>query len=292
MVSNFDSVQDLIEKASKCSIPIYEVVLEEQAIDMGKSKEELYNDMARNLEIMEQSIEKGIKPYVKSQSGLSGGDAYKLQSAFEMGITIGGSMLDKALIKALAISEANACMERIVAAPTAGSCGIIPAVILTIMEEKNISRDKAVMGLFTAGGIGMVIAKRASVSGAQGGCQAECGSASAMAAAALVEMMEGTPEMAGHACAIALKNVLGLVCDPVAGLVEVPCIKRNAMGAANALVSADLALAGIKSIIPVDEVIDAMKSVGNLMMPALKETAEAGLAATPTACKLTKHIFS
>jgi L-serine dehydratase len=291
-VSNFDSVQDLIEKASKCSIPIYEVVLEEQAIDMGKSKEELYNDMARNLEIMEQSIEKGIKPYVKSQSGLSGGDAYKLQSAFEMGITIGGSMLDKALIKALAISEANACMERIVAAPTAGSCGIIPAVILTIMEEKNISRDKAVMGLFTAGGIGMVIAKRASVSGAQGGCQAECGSASAMAAAALVEMMEGTPEMAGHACAIALKNVLGLVCDPVAGLVEVPCIKRNAMGAANALVSADLALAGIKSIIPVDEVIDAMKSVGNLMMPALKETAEAGLAATPTACKLTKHIFS
>ncbi|MFU0800933.1 MAG: L-serine ammonia-lyase, iron-sulfur-dependent, subunit alpha [Xylanivirga thermophila] len=291
-MSNFDSVQDLIEKASKCSIPIYEVVLEEQAIDMGKSKEELYNDMARNLEIMEQSIEKGIKPYVKSQSGLSGGDAYKLQSAFEMGITIGGSMLDKALIKALAISEANACMERIVAAPTAGSCGIIPAVILTIMEEKNISRDKAVMGLFTAGGIGMVIAKRASVSGAQGGCQAECGSASAMAAAALVEMMEGTPEMAGHACAIALKNVLGLVCDPVAGLVEVPCIKRNAMGAANALVSADLALAGIKSIIPVDEVIDAMKSVGNLMMPALKETAEAGLAATPTACKLTKHIFS
>ncbi|WP_165000700.1 L-serine ammonia-lyase, iron-sulfur-dependent, subunit alpha [Xylanivirga thermophila] len=292
MVSNFDSVQDLIEKASKCSIPIYEVVLEEQAIEMGKSKEELYNDMARNLEIMEQSIAKGIKPYVKSQSGLSGGDAYKLQSAFEMGITIGGSMLDKALIKALAISEANACMERIVAAPTAGSCGIIPAVILTIMEEKNISRDKAVMGLFTAGGIGMVIAKRASVSGAQGGCQAECGSASAMAAAALVEMMEGTPEMAGHACAIALKNVLGLVCDPVAGLVEVPCIKRNAMGAANALVSADLALAGIKSIIPVDEVIDAMKSVGNLMMPALKETAEAGLAATPTACKLTKHIFS
>ncbi len=291
-MSNFDSVQDLIEKASKCSIPIYEVVLEEQAIEMGKSKEELYNDMARNLEIMEQSIAKGIKPYVKSQSGLSGGDAYKLQSAFEMGITIGGSMLDKALIKALAISEANACMERIVAAPTAGSCGIIPAVILTIMEEKNISRDKAVMGLFTAGGIGMVIAKRASVSGAQGGCQAECGSASAMAAAALVEMMEGTPEMAGHACAIALKNVLGLVCDPVAGLVEVPCIKRNAMGAANALVSADLALAGIKSIIPVDEVIDAMKSVGNLMMPALKETAEAGLAATPTACKLTKHIFS
>ena len=200
-------------------------------------------------------------------------------------------MLDKILIKALAMAESNACMGRIVAAPTAGSCGILPAVFLTAKEEGKISYSDMVMSMFTAGAIGMVIARRATISGAEGGCQAECGSASAMAAGALVEALGGTPEMVGHACAIALKNVLGLVCDPVAGLVEIPCIKRNAMGGANALVAAELALAGIDSVIPIDEVIDAMRAVGRLMVPSLRETGEGGLAATPTGRELAEKIF-
>jgi len=182
-------------------------------------------------------------------------------------------------------------MGKIVAAPTAGSCGIIPAVLMTIAEERKIDDEQLVMALFTSSAFGMVIANKASISGAEGGCQAECGSASAMAAAALVELCGGTPVMSGHACAIAIKSVLGLVCDPVAGLVEIPCIKRNAMGAANAFVSAELALAGIESKIPVDEVIHAMKVVGDCMIPALKETAEGGLAATPTAKKYMKQVF-
>jgi L-serine dehydratase len=181
-------------------------------------------------------------------------------------------------------------MGRIVAAPTAGSCGIIPAALLAVVKCRGVLREKAVMGLFTSAGIGMVIARRASLSGAEGGCQAECGSASAMAAAALVEMMGGTPFMVSNACAFALKNILGLVCDPVAGLVEVPCVKRNAAGVANALVAADLALAGIDSVIPADEIIDAMNSVGNLMSSKLKETAEGGLASTPTGIRLAEEI--
>ena len=227
----------------------------------------------------------------KSATGLSGGDAIKLSEAMLAGKTIGGPMLDKILIKALAMAESNACMGRIVAAPTAGSCGILPAVLLTAKEEGKISYSDMVMSMFTAGAIGMVIARRATISGAEGGCQAECGSASAMAAGALVEALGGTPEMVGHACAPSLKNVLGLVCDPVAGLGEIPCIKRNAMGGANALVAAELALAGIESVIPADEVIDAMRAVGRLMVPSLRETGEGGLAATPTGKKLAKKIF-
>jgi L-serine dehydratase len=182
-------------------------------------------------------------------------------------------------------------MGRIVAAPTAGSCGIIPAVLVTAMEERQLSEESVVDSMFTAAGIGMVIANRASISGAEGGCQAECGSASAMAAAALTELLGGSPAQAADACAIALKNTLGLVCDPVAGLVEIPCIKRNAAGAANALVAAELALAGIESVIPVDEVIDAMREIGAGMSDSLKETAKGGLAGTPTAKRLTKKIY-
>jgi L-serine dehydratase len=287
----FDSVQTLIEQAVSYKKAISQVVLEEQSRAMECSIEVLFHKMDEHLGVMEEAIGEGMNSKARSASGLSGGDAFKLEKALLAGQTIGGQILNKALVRAISLAETNACMGRIVAAPTAGSCGIIPATLLTIQEEKDIPRSNVVMGLFTAAGIGMVIAHRASISGAQGGCQAECGSASAMAAAALVEIAGGTPQMAGHACAIALKNILGLVCDPVAGLVEIPCIKRNAMGAANALVAADLALAGIESVIPVDEVIDAMKAVGNLMPPALKETAEAGLAATPTACKLANEIL-
>lgn len=287
----YDSVEELVQAAEKRNRNISDIVLEDQTQEMGRSPDDIYKQMENNAKVMEESIAGALQPNIKSASGLSGGDAYKLYKAIEQGRSLVGALMDKVLVKALAIAESNACMGRIVAAPTAGSCGILPAVLLTFQQEKNIPRTKMVMSLFTAAAIGMVIAKRASISGAEGGCQAECGSAAGMAAAALVEMMGGSPRMASHACAIALKSVLGLVCDPVAGLVEIPCIKRNAMGASNALVAAQLAMAGIESLIPVDEVIDAMKEVGDLLVPSLRETGEGGLAATPTARKLAQEIF-
>ena len=209
----------------------------------------------------------------------------------ESGKSLTGSFLSGALYRALAVSELNAAMGRIVAAPTAGSCGILPAALLTMQEEKQIPERDCVMSLFTASAVGMVIANNASLAGAQGGCQAECGSAAAMAAAAIVELAGGTPKMVEQAIAIAIKNILGLVCDPVAGLVEIPCIKRNASGVAGAFVAAELALAGIESAIPADEVIWTMKKVGDAMSSSLKETAEGGLAATPTGRRLHEQVF-
>jgi L-serine dehydratase len=182
-------------------------------------------------------------------------------------------------------------MGKIVAAPTAGSCGILPAAILVMTDERGAPEDAAVMALFTAGALGLVIANEASISGAEGGCQAECGSAAAITAGALVELSGGDPLMVAEACAIALKNQLGLVCDPVAGLVEVPCVKRNAGGIMCAITAADMALAGIKSVIPVDEIIGAMREIGETMPAALKETAQGGLATTPTGLELKKRIF-
>lgn len=287
----YDSIEELIQAAERAEKNISDVVLKDQAEEKGKSVEELYEAMEKNARVMGESIDVALHPGVKSASGLSGGDAYRLYKTTMGGESLMGGLMDKVLVKALAVAESNACMGRIVAAPTAGSCGILPAVLLAVQEEKGIARQSMVMSLFTAAGMGMVIAKRASISGAEGGCQAECGSASAMAAAALVEMMGGSPRMAGHACAMALKSVLGLVCDPVAGLVEIPCIKRNAIGAGNAVVAAQLAMAGIESVIPVDEVIDAMKEIGDLMVPSLRETGEGGLAATPTGRELSRKIF-
>jgi L-serine dehydratase len=194
--------------------------------------------------------------------------------------------------RALSCTEVNAAMGRIVAAPTAGSCGILPAVIITAAEALGADEDKMIEGLFTASGVGQIIAKNATLSGAEGGCQAECGSASAMAAAAVVEMAGGTPQMAFDAAAIALQNVLGLVCDPIAGLVEVPCSNRNASGAVNALICADLVLSGANSVIPFDEVVQAMYRIGKLMPESLRETAIGGLAATPTAVKLSKQLLA
>ncbi|HHW30564.1 MAG TPA: L-serine ammonia-lyase, iron-sulfur-dependent, subunit alpha [Clostridiaceae bacterium] len=286
----YESIKELVEEAQRANKKISDLVIEEQAYNLERTPDNLIEEMSHNLKVMEEAVLAGIKPGIRSASGLSGGDAYKLNEASKKGILLGGSILNKAIIKAVAVAEVNACMGRIVAAPTAGSCGIIPAALLTAKEEKNIDHLLVVKSLFTAAGFGIVIAKNASISGAEGGCQAECGSASAMAAAALVELMGGTPQMSANACAIALKGVLGLVCDPVGGLVEVPCIKRNAQGVANAIVASDLALAGIESVIPADEVIEAMKSVGNLMPAALKETAAGGLASTPTAKRLENTI--
>ena len=288
---SYDSIQELVDKAKKKGKRISELVLEDQARQMEQSQDELFEQMRASLQVMAEAAAKGLSAVSKSASGLSGGDANKMRRAVEAGRTLSGKVLSETLAKALAIAEVNACMGRIVAAPTAGSCGIIPAVLLTLQEENDLSEERVVMSLFTAAGLGMVIARKASISGAEGGCQAECGSAAAMAAAAAVELMGGTPQMCAHACAMALKSVLGLVCDPVAGLVEVPCVKRNASGAANALIAAEMALAGIESTIPVDEVIGAMKAIGDAMPKSLKETAEGGLAATPTAKKIAREIL-
>ena len=285
------TVKDLVEQAEKEGVALSDVVLQRESESTGTRKEELLEHMYRNLSVMRDSCREGEDPNLRSESGLSGGQSAKMMERARSGENLCGPFFGKALARALAVSECNACMGRIVASPTAGSCGILPAAVLTTMEEKNLPEEAAVKALFTAAGIGMAIAEGASISGAQGGCQAEVGAASAMAAAAITEMMGGTPDMCAHACAMALKNVLGLVCDPVAGLVEVPCIKRNAMGVANALAAAEMALCGIESRIPADEVIWAMRRVGDSMPGSLRETADGGLAATPTGRRLAEEIL-
>ena len=287
----YDSVAELVNEAEKRGLKLSELVLKSQAQIAERTEAEMFAQMARSLEVMKESVQEGMSKDKRSASGLTGGDAYKMNEALLGGNTIAGPFFGRAMVKAIAVAQTNACMGRIVASPTAGSCGILPAALLTLQEERNIPDRDLVMALFTASAIGIVIATNASVAGAAGGCQAECGAASAMAAAALVELCGGTPKQAEHACAIALKNILGLACDPVAGLVEIPCIKRNAGGVGNALVAAELALAGVESHIPADEVIVAMKKVGDMMSPTLKETAEAGLATTPTGKKLCEKVF-
>jgi L-serine dehydratase len=250
--------------------------------------------MKHNLDVMRKSAANPGGENDKSRSGLSGGDGFRMNryagSSGHSG-PLSGNFCAMAMTKAIIISERNAGMGRIVAAPTAGSCGILPAALLAMEELYHTEEKKLVMSLFTAGGLGLVIVRQASIAGADGGCQAECGSAAALAAAALTELRGGTPEQAANACAIAIKNQLGLVCDPVAGLVEVPCIKRNAGGVMCAIAAADMALAGIESVIPVDEVISAMREVGDSLPASLKETALGGLAATPTGIALKQKVF-
>ena len=284
---NYHSIESLLKAAKENNCRLSALVLEQQAEQMELPKQEIYEKMRENYRVMASCIQPGSAPDLKSTSGLTGGDAYRMRTAVEQGKNLTGPLLGGALYRALAVSELNASMGRIVAAPTAGSCGIVPAAVLTMQEQYQLTEEECV----TASAVGMVIANNASLAGAQGGCQAECGSASAMAAAAIVELAGGTPDMIQSAVATALKNILGLVCDPVAGLVEIPCIKRNASGVAGAFVAAELALAGIRSAIPADEVIWTMKKVGDVMPTALKETAEGGLAATPTGRKLHQQVF-
>ena len=288
---NYHSLSSLIQASVQEGCTISRLVLAQQAAQMEQTEEALYRKMEKTYRVMAASIEPGCRKNLRSTSGLTGGSAYKMRQVSEAGKSLTGPLLSGALYRALAVSELNASMGRIVAAPTAGSCGILPAAVLTMEKDRGCSEKDCIMSLFTASAVGMIIANNASLAGAEGGCQAECGSAAAMAAAAIIELAGGTPEMAGHAVAIALKNILGLVCDPVAGLVEIPCIKRNASGVAGAFVAAELALAGIESAIPADEVIWAMKKVGDAMSLALKETAEGGLAATPTGKKLHDQVF-
>jgi len=288
---NYNSISQLAKTANEQKVTISQVVLNDQAKELGLSEEQLFKQMEEMLDVMIASVKAGMDKDIRSSSGLTGGNAYKVNQYSSAGKTIGGSFCTKAIAKAIAVAEYNASMGKIVAAPTAGACGIIPAALLTMMEEHGIEKKAAVMALITAGAIGMVIANEASISGAKGGCQAECGSAAAMAAGAMVEMFGGTNDMVADSCAIAIKNQLGLVCDPVAGLVEVPCVKRNAGGIMCAICAADIALAGVKSVIPVDEVVTAMREVGESISADLRETARGGLATTPTGIMLKEKIF-
>ena len=255
------------------------------------SREDVINNMHKILEAMRDGANEGQDKKIYSVSGLIGGDAYKIKKYLEKGNTLCGETIVSAIARAISSSEVNAAMGRIVACPTAGSCGILPAVILTVGERFNLSDDELVTGLFASSAVGLIIAQNATLSGAEGGCQAECGSAAAMASAATVEMMGGTVNMALNASAIVIKNILGLVCDPVAGLVEVPCAKRNFAGAVSALSTADLVMAGVYSKIPFDDTVEAMYRVGKSLPSALRETAQGGLATTKTGLELNKKIF-
>ena len=278
---SLDSMKEIFERSARENIPFWEIVLQ---YDMEERLVSRQASMAKML-LTWQAIQDAADSYTGTQrsvSGLVGGDGLKMRLYARRGESIGGEFMDEVIVQAISMAESNACMRRIVAAPTAGSCGVVPAVLLPLCEREHYTQHELLEALYVASGIGAVIAYRASISGAAGGCQAEIGTASAMAAGALVSLRGGTNEQIGHAVAMALKNLMGLVCDPVAGLVEVPCVKRNVIGAVNAISAADMALAGIESRIPVDEVIDAMGEVGRRMPVEFRETALGGLAATPT----------
>ena len=276
-----DSMKEIFERSARENIPFWEIVLQ---YDMEERQVSRQASMAKMLSTW-QAIQDAADSYTGTQrsvSGLVGGDGLKMRLYARRGESIGGEFMDEVIVQAISMAESNACMRRIVAAPTAGSCGVVPAVLLPLCEREHYTQHELLEALYVASGIGAVIAYRASISGAAGACQAEIGTASAMAVGALVSLRGGTNEQIGHAVAMALKNLMGLVCDPVAGLVEVPCVKRNVIGAVNAISAADMALAGIESRIPVDEVIDAMGEVGRRMPVEFRETALGGLAATPT----------
>jgi L-serine dehydratase len=288
----FNSIADMVAVAETKGQRLAEVVIQAEAEQSQADPADLRQRMQRRLEVMRRSADQGLTTPVMSLSGISGGNAHKFWHWLEEQEPLTGPILSRAVARAMAVNEVNAGMGCIVATPTAGSAGILPAVLLTLQEARSFSDQQLVDALFTASGIGAVIVFRAHVSGAAGGCQAETGSAAAMAAGAAVELLGGAPRQSAQAVAITMKNMLGLVCDPVAGLVEVPCVKRNAAGAAQCLVAVDLALAGVESVIPPDEVIDAMANIGRRMDARFKETAQGGLAATPTGRKLAELVWA
>jgi L-serine dehydratase len=282
---------ELLSICEEKNIPIWEYAIMCEEEESGCERADIIEKMRKNLNIMREAAEYGLTHETRSISGLIGGDAIKLNKYASSNKTLTGEFMVKAMARAVSCSEVNAAMGKIVAAPTAGSCGIIPSVIITAGEKLNKTEEELINALFTASGIGIIIAKNATLAGAEGGCQAECGSAAAMGAAAVVEMMGGTPDMALNAAAIVIKNILGLVCDPVAGLVEVPCAKRNMSGAVSALTTADLVMSGVTSRIPFDDTVIAMYKVGKQLPCELRETAMGGLAVTPTGLKLAKEIL-
>lgn len=289
--SMFKNIAELVCQAEDSDKKIYEIMIDQEVEESGKSREEILKAMDRNFQVMKDAVQKGIKG-VTSKSGMTGMDAKKLYEYRDSGKTLLDKTFLSAICYAVATNEVNASMGVICATPTAGSSGVLPGVMIALQEKMDLPDEEVVNYLFTGGAIGYVIANNASIAGSAGGCQAEVGSASAMAAAAAVEMAGGTPRQAAHAMAIALKNMLGLTCDPVAGLVEVPCIKRNAAGASNALTAAEMALAGVESRIPWDEVINAMYRIGLSLPSALRETAMGGLATTETGVEWKKKILN
>lgn len=321
---SFKKISEITAEAKNKNLEFWEAVLQDDMKERNVSKDESFRKMEKMFDAMAQA-DKNYSPNLRSQSGLSGGDGAKLEIFRKQENRLIGTFLTMVMEKAVKMGESNACMKRIVAAPTAGSCGVIPAVLLTYYEQKNPPKEKIIKSLYVAAGIGQAIANTASISGAEGGCQAEIGSASAMAAGALTYLesetesesdemrenhgtltneencnpnknelrkirIEETNNQIANAAALALKNMLGLTCDPVAGLVEVPCIKRNVSGSVNAIIASQMTKAGIKSAIPADEVIEAMGRIGSLIPPCLKETSQEGLAATATAQKISEKM--
>ena len=291
MANDKISLNALIEEAEAAKLSLNAYLLPQSAAELEITEEELLAKMAQMLKVMEEAAAYGLTG-VRSHSGLTGGSALKLQNAAaQPGFNkLLGALATDAVTYALAVSECNAAMGRIVAAPTAGAAGVLPGVLLALKKHCNLTEEQLARALVVAGQIGLVIAARASLAGAVGGCQAECGSAAAMAAGAAVDALGGTPAQAGTAVSIVFKNMLGLVCDPIAGLVEVPCIKRNASGAMVAMCCADMALAGIRSAVPPDEVIMAMKDVGDKMDVSLRETGLGGIAGTPSGVKIADEL--
>lgn len=286
----FFTIKELVEQAAAYP-SVAEMMISIEMENNGYSRERIIETMERNLTVMKQSIEEGIAG-VKSVTGITGGDAARLDNYINSGKFLSGETILTAVRNAVAVNEVNAKMGLICATPTAGSAGVVPGVLMAAIERLKLTHEQQLDFLFTAGAFGLVIANNSSISGAEGGCQAEIGSASAMASAALVCAAGGSADQAAQAIAITLKNMMGLICDPVAGLVEVPCVKRNALGSSQAFISADMALAGIRSVIPPDEVVAAMYQVGRQMPQIFKETAEGGLAVTPTAKRLAKEVLS
>lgn len=287
----YKSLAEICEVEEKTGMPFWKIVQQADCVETGMSETDAFEKMR----VMYQAMKEADYRYegdLKSASGLVGGEGRKMQEAREAGLTVCGRLMGMVMEKALKTGESNACMKRIVAAPTAGSCGVVPAVFLTLEEEKHFTEEKMVEALYVAAGIGGVIANRAFLAGAAGGCQAEIGSASAMAAGGVAYLMGGDSKAIANAAALALKNLLGLACDPVAGLVEVPCVKRNVIGAVNAMAAADMTVAGIFSKIPPDEVIDAMRSIGRNMNEDIRETGKGGLAGTPTGVAISQKMTS
>lgn len=285
----YTSLEDIVLDSKEKNLPFWKVIQLDDCQEENITEQQSFVKMQTMYQAMIDSIH-NYDEKLHSSSELVGQEGEKVKKRREEGKLLSGNFIGLIEERALKVAESNACMKRIVAAPTAGSCGILPAVLVTLQEEKGYKEDKMVEALYVAAGIGSVISARASLAGAYGGCQAEIGSASAMCAGAVTYLEEGTNHQILDAVAIAFKGLLGLVCDPVAGLVEVPCVKRNVIGSINAITSSDLALSGVESKIPADEVIDAMKSVGHLMHSTLKETGEGGLAACPTAQKISKEL--
>ena len=286
---SFAKLEEIIDAAEKENIPFWLAVLEDDRKEKNISYEDSFDAMRQMYRAMKQA-DAAYNPEIRSASGLAGGDGAKLEEFRKQENRLIGDFLTQVMEKAVKMGESNACMRRIVAAPTAGSCGVIPAVLITYEEQRQVPEDRMVEALYAAAGLGEVIAVSASISGAEGGCQAEIGSASAMAAGAVTYLEGGGNEEIVHAAALAMKNMLGLTCDPVAGLVEVPCIKRNVSGAVNAVISSQMVMAGIRSAIEPDEVIDSMRRIGKLLPSCLKETGQEGLAVTQTAQQVAKRL--